>query len=161
MKTIMGVLMIAAILLSGAAVTDYTISSGTYANGDMPFDDIPFIQYNISIPSDWTAEQSGYWENEVYYTFHKDDTTSLYAGESYRKDYMDATTLTRTDSITMLEFGDYTVPLVVTEAIDSVRYRFFIPVGESYCCITGLTPEYSKEQQDEFFEIVKTFEIAE
>jgi hypothetical protein len=138
---------------------EYEISSGTYSNGDMPYDDIPFIEYTISVPEGWTAEESGYWDNERYYTFHKNDEINLYAGESYRMDYMDETTLSL-DGITELALGDYDVKLWVQEANDGVRYSFFIPVGESYVCMTGFSTEYSKEQEDEFFEIVKTFEIA-
>lgn len=140
---------------------DYTISSGTYANGDMPFDDIPFINYKISVPSDWTAEKSGYWENEIYYTFHKDDSTNLYAGESYKRDYMDNTSLSSETDITTLEFGDFIATLRVIEYEDGYRYYFYIPVEKSYCCITGLSLEYSQEQQDEFFDITKTFKVVD
>lgn len=143
------------------ALSDYIISSGTYANGDKPFDDIPFIRYSINVPSDWTVEKSGYWENETYYTFHKDSSTNLYAGESYLRDYMDNTFLSSESEITTLEFGDYIVKLRVIEYNDGYRYFFCIPVDKSYCRITGLSSEYSQEQQDEFFDIVKTFEIVE
>lgn len=141
-------------------LSDYIVSSGTYANGDAPFDDIPFIQYSIRVPDDWKMEESGYWENETYYTFHKDSATNLYAGESYRKDYMDATALSAENDITALEFGGYNVQLRVIEYSDGFRYFFYIPVDQSYCRITGLSPEYSQEQQDEFFDIVKTFKIV-
>lgn len=143
------------------ALSDYTVSSGTYANGDAPFNDIPFIQYSIRVPSDWMAEQSGYWENERYYTFHKDDATSLYAGESYLRDYMDGTALASESDVTTLEFGDYDVKLRVIEYNDGFRYYFYIPVDKSYCRITGLSPEHSQERQNEFFDIVKTFELVE
>lgn len=143
------------------ALTGYTISSGTYANGDAPFSDIPFIQYSIDVPSDWTAEKSGYWENETYYTFHKDSSTNVYAGESYVRDYIDETALSSESDTTTLAFGDYIVTLRVIEYDDGYRYFFYIPVDKSYCRITGLSLEYSKEQQDEFFGIVKTFELVE
>jgi hypothetical protein len=144
------------------ALSDYVISSGTYANGDAPSNDIPFIQYSIRVPSDWTAEKSGNWENEAYYTFQKDSGASLYAGESYLKEYMDETSLSLTDEITTLSFGEYTVSLRVIEDVNGFRYHFYIPADEtSYCRITGISPEYSQEQQDEFFEIVKTFKIIE
>jgi len=172
MKKIICVLLTAALLLlsltvctekkAEIALSDYIISSGTYANGDKPFDDIPFIKYSISVPSDWTVEKSGYWENETYYTFHKDSSTNLYAGESYIRDYMDATSLSPENdfNITSLEFGDYDVKLWVMEYNDGFRYSFFIPVDKSYCRITGLSLEYSQELQDKFFDIVKTFEIV-
>ena len=143
------------------ALSDYTISSGTYANGDAPFDDIPFITYSISVPGYWTAESGGYWENEVYYTFHKDEKTNLYAGESYIQEYMDETSLSAESDVSTLAFGDYTAKLTVIEYNDGYRYYFYIPVDKSYCRITGLAPEYSQEQQDEFFEIVQTFRIDE
>jgi hypothetical protein len=143
------------------ALSEYTISSGTYANGDAPFDDIPFIRYSISVPGNWMAEKNGTWENEAYYTFHKDSSTNLYAGESYRKDYMDGTSLSVESDLTTLAFGDYSVKLRVIEANEGFYYYFYIPVDNSYCQITGFSTEYSQKQQDEFFDIVKTFEVVE
>lgn len=141
--------------------SDYIISSGTYANGDAPFEDIPFIQYSISVPSDWAAEESGYWENEAYYTFHKDGSTDLYAGESYVMEYMDEAFRLAEIEVATLEFGDYEAKLRVVNYDDGYRYFFYIPVGGSYCEITGRAPERTQEQQDEFFEIVKTFKTVE
>lgn len=171
MKKIMFVLLTAGLLLLLLAActekiaetnsSEYIISSGTYANGDKPFDDIPFIKYSVIVPTDWTVEKSGYWENETYYTFHKNSSTNLYAGESYIRDYMDETTLSPENDITALEFGDYNVKLRVIEYGDGFRYYFYIPVDKSYCRITGLSLDYSQEQQDEFFEIIKTFKIVE
>lgn len=152
-------LTVSMIAFNALGMTEYTISSGTYANGDKPIDEIPFIEYSITAPSAWIAEESGYWENEKYYTIYKDNATRVYAGESYIRDYIDATILSSEGNITTLEFGGYIVKLRIIEANDGFHYYFYIPVDTSYCLITGLSSENSLDQQDEFFDIVKSFEV--
>jgi len=147
------------------SLIDYTIISGTYANGDIPIPGIPFITYTLSVPDDWAAEIIEYGssvsvfypnEGEVYYSFSKGDV-NLFAASSYEKAMIDYHY--ENSDKTMLEFNGYEVMFVTQQFNQGYMYSFYIVIGESYCLIRGVAPEFSEELKEEFLSIVKTFKV--
>ncbi|MDR2572092.1 MAG: hypothetical protein LBD23_17580 [Oscillospiraceae bacterium] len=149
--------------------SDYIIISGTYANGDIPFDDIPFIRYTIDIPDDWTVERVEYGsfveiykpsDDEIYYKFSKNNTIHLYAVSSFLKSMIDYQFEEFELDTIDFEVNGYDVMLLINSYNNKYGYSFYITVDQSYCLIKGVSPENTEDQKEEFISIIETFRIV-